>query len=849
MKNKVKIGLIAAAALLTGCFFVFSHGHNAKAATTMTFAAVQNGSAAPSPQTFTISNQTVLGGSNLSYTTSVVYTPSGISWLTVSPATGTVAPQSSQTVNVTVNNTSMAVGTYQAQIQVSGTSEDGSGAINSPFQYVNVTLIISASGGTSNCSIGSFTATPQTITSGSTTLLQYSATNCWTMVLNGGEFTNRSMPSASGSISTSALTQTTTYTLTGTDTLGRQTTKSVTVTVIPQTNTCTINVASTGNSTGYAYSLSGPSSFSGSGDNSYSGKSTGTWTITYTGGALQSPISITPSSSQTCSSNSSITFTMNFPPLPPSSCTIVVNSTGNSIGYTYNISGPGSINGAGDNTYNNEPTGTWTLTYTGGAAGPPQNITPSASQSCGSGATITFHLNFQGTTNCNITSFSANPSPVFRGSATLLTWVSNGCSTMYLTSSSAFGAGTAVASSGSAWSSALNYDMPFTLDGCNSDGSSCDSKSVLVAVTNPGYFPCTLNSFSYAATGGSNYTLSWDAGGCGGVVLTGGSFGDGASFGGPIGSTSISVPRTTEYCAVGRDFTRNLYGGTRCVTITITPAPGAPSNVVANNTSTNPSIPCGQVWLSWTAGINATSYNLYRSTNSGSPGSVWQVANSTLDKDASGTVGTTYYYWVQSVNTGGTSALVISNSISPVGCQVNISTGGKNLIQVNGQNYTYSSSCISSQSGSVQTIKNGDDLKFNINICNTGTADANNVSVKDDLTGENLVWHGSAPVFVGGTSTSYSVSGNVIIFNFGTIAMGTKGTVTFDLDANAPTGNTQSLLRLRNVADITYTSSAPAGATGCIGSSATTTTPCVYDTGYIVFYNGVKAPTIKEINP
>ena len=64
----------------------------------------------------------------------------------------------------------------------------------------------------------------------------------------------------------------------------------------------------------------------------------------------------------------------------------------------------------------------------------------------------------------------------------------------------------------------------------------------------------------------------------------------------------------------------------------------------------------GQVALAWNASSGATSYNVKRATVSGGPYTVVASPTSTSYTDTGLTNGTTYYYVVSAVNSGGESA-------------------------------------------------------------------------------------------------------------------------------------------------------------------------------------------------
>jgi glucuronoarabinoxylan endo-1,4-beta-xylanase len=97
----------------------------------------------------------------------------------------------------------------------------------------------------------------------------------------------------------------------------------------------------------------------------------------------------------------------------------------------------------------------------------------------------------------------------------------------------------------------------------------------------------------------------------------------------------------------------------------------------ATTTVATPATPTGvtatpgnaQAALSWTAVSNATSYNVYRSTTSGGEGSTPYATGvtSTGYIDTTVTNGTTYYYEVTAVNTGGESGRSQEVSATPTG--------------------------------------------------------------------------------------------------------------------------------------------------------------------------------------
>jgi fibronectin type 3 domain-containing protein len=88
------------------------------------------------------------------------------------------------------------------------------------------------------------------------------------------------------------------------------------------------------------------------------------------------------------------------------------------------------------------------------------------------------------------------------------------------------------------------------------------------------------------------------------------------------------------------------------------PAPAAPTGLTATPGN-------AQVALSWTASTDATSYNVKRATVSGGPYTTVASPTSTTFTDTALTNGTTYYYVVTAVNSGGESGNSTETSATP----------------------------------------------------------------------------------------------------------------------------------------------------------------------------------------
>ena len=106
---------------------------------------------------------------------------------------------------------------------------------------------------------------------------------------------------------------------------------------------------------------------------------------------------------------------------------------------------------------------------------------------------------------------------------------------------------------------------------------------------------------------------------------------------------------TTEYLRAtgGFNWSTHIYSFSfpGCATPTV---PAAPTNLAASGGT-------GQINLSWNASSGATSYNVLRSSTSGSGYAQIGTSNTTSYPDSTAANGSTYYYVVEAVNSAGTS--------------------------------------------------------------------------------------------------------------------------------------------------------------------------------------------------
>jgi uncharacterized repeat protein (TIGR01451 family) len=184
------------------------------------------------------------------------------------------------------------------------------------------------------------------------------------------------------------------------------------------------------------------------------------------------------------------------------------------------------------------------------------------------------------------------------------------------------------------------------------------------------------------------------------------------------------------------------------------------------------------------------------------------------------------------------------------------------LAKVNNVNYPFTSplGCIGNQSGTLpSTVRAGDKTSWSVNVCNQGTLDANTISLTDTLTdltpisgtyvittSPPTVVKSITPVLTGNCTTGSCV----LTFSIASIPNHTNAIITFDATTTVPTGVTQTLNRFRNQAQFTWQTASVSDNQGCTGTGSNSTNPCVLpDPGFIVFFNGPKAPTQTEVNP
>jgi hypothetical protein len=264
--------------------------------------------------------------------------------------------------------------------------------------------------------------------------------------------------------------------------------------------------------------------------------------------------------------------------------------------------------------------------------------------------------------------------------------------------------------------------------------------------------------------------------------------------------------------------------------------PGPPTNPLNQNSSANSAVACNSILLTWGAGQNADSYNVFRN---GSP--FLTHFNGLSYTDSSVSVGTSYSYTIQSYSASlGVSSTVSFSpqSIQATGCQVDLSLSDDLINTVNNQAYPYNSSCVGSQSGTATVIQQSELVELRINICNRGTTAAQQVVLSSnfDPTTNHTQFLTGEPGWTSPSSQSTVGSGTNVTWNVGTVNPNANTTIYVYISPFVGENPTQTLQRFINSAAITYTSAVGnIGAPGCIGNFANAASPCVVSTGYVPF--------------
>jgi uncharacterized repeat protein (TIGR01451 family) len=455
---------------------------------------------------------------------------------------------------------------------------------------------------------------------------------------------------------------------------------------------------------------------------------------------------------------------------------------------------------------------------------------------------------------CTINSFSADSTSIPYNTSTNLNWsVSSMCTSASINSSPVSPLNGSVALNGSQSTGNLTQNTQFTLCATGTYQSpACQPLPVNVGnPPPPASCVISVNSIYNGSSGnppGNPYTY----------VITSNSAGSPASGSGSQSFTKAADNQTwtiaytggissgVQYTGVDSNTPNSQScsssGGNITFTLDFVSSVSAPSNPIDTNNS------CGAINLAWSAGQGADSYDIFRNGT--------QIVShyaGTSYTDSSVAVGTAYTYTIRSYNQYGGNSGSVTFGPSPItasACEVNLSTSDKLLEAVQGQTYPYNS-CVNSQGGNTSTINAGNTVTFRIDVCNTGTSTAQNVTVTDvlDSTYNHLTYApGSSDTSPNSTSPGPGSGEQTLVWNLGNIGPGQNQTVIITAQT-ATTGSSAPTLPFSNTANISYTSTGSTSSMGgCVGSYANSSAPCSV-TYNSLFQNGAKLPTQQEIAP
>ncbi len=417
---------------------------NASGSVTATATVTVNAAVSSLPiiTSFTASSATITQGSSSTLTwattgaTSVAISP-GTFTSTAASGSTTVSPATTTTYTLTATNASGSV-TATATVTVNA-------AVSS--------LPI----------ITSFTASPGTITQGSSSTLTWATTGATSVAISPGTFTSTT---AGGSTSVSPTT-TTTYTLTATNTAG-SVTATVTVTVnaavskpVITSFTASPGTITQGSSSTLTWATTGATSVA---------ISPGTFTSTAAGGSTSvSPTTTTTYTLTATNTAGSVTATV----------TVTVNAAVSKPVITSFTASPGTITQGSSSTLTWATTGATSIaitpgTFTSTAASGSTSVSPTttttytltATNTAGSvTATVTITVN-AAVSKPVITSFTASPASINSGSSSTLSWATTGATSIAITP----GTFTSTAASGSTAVSPT-ATTTYTLTATNPSGS------------------------------------------------------------------------------------------------------------------------------------------------------------------------------------------------------------------------------------------------------------------------------------------------------------------------------------------------------------------------------------------
>ena len=474
----------------------------------------------------------------------------------------------------------------------------GTNGFNSiSYVTVNVNPVV-----TPNCSIGYFISNPSSATTGSSATLSWSVSNCTSVKISGGAWTNT--PVSGTSISTGALSSTTSYHLvaTGVNTVSSDVVVTVTSVYVPPVCSITFSAAPNAVTSGAASTLywtttsgcTGPLLLSGGifSNTPVSGSSIST-------GALTNTTSYVLSSTGTSSDSKTLTVSVSSPSNP----TCVINSfassdstiyTGSSTSLYWSTNGCTSVSLSGGTfsmyayplSINATSTGALatTTTYT---------LTATGTNTAVSHVTVTVTTAYVPPVVCSIGSFSASNPNINSGSSTTLYWSTTGCTSVTITGGTFY---STPVSGSSISTGALTNTTSYVL---TASGTNTVTQPVTVYVTPVNTVTCSVNIYSSSSTitYGGYANINWNSTGCTSVNVSGNN----------LSSSNLSGSQSVGPIYGSYVYTINGYG-TNTATQSVTVYSGT---IDPNNSNTSPSV---TTYAASNIGNNSANLNGYVST-------------------------------------------------------------------------------------------------------------------------------------------------------------------------------------------------------------------------------------------
>jgi len=488
-------------------------------------------------------------------------------------------------------------------------------------------------------------ATPGSVASGTSSVLNVSAHNASAVVITGSDGSRYSMPGTGGS-QTVTPSATTTYTATATGGAGTTpATASATVTVnAPAATTVTLSakpstVAAGASSTLTVVAANATSvTLSGSDGSSYSLSVTGgtqtvtpAATTTYTASA----VGVTGSAPVTAQAVVTVTSAVTKPTVTISANPQTVTSGSSStLSVTATNATSVVVTGSDGSKYALTPTGgtqtvtpTATTTYTASAIG----VAGSAPVTSQTVVTVT-------SAATPTVSIGANPQTVTSGSSSTLSVTATNATSVVVTGSD--GSKYALTPTGGTQTVTPTATTTYTASAVGAAGSAPVTAQAVVTVTSAATPTVSISANPQTVTSGSSSTLTVTATNATSVVVTG-SDGSKYTLTSTGGTQTVTPAASTTYTA-----TATGTGGTvtNAVTVTVTP----PQNPTVTLTSSQPQITAGNSDVLTVTATNATGVTLtgsdnttYTASNTGGNQTVSPTTTTTYTATATGATGTT----------------------------------------------------------------------------------------------------------------------------------------------------------------------------------------------------------------